>query len=84
MYSEFSCVITYAQTKSGVCGLAAKWAFFSLWLTENKNKPRRLFDKASSIGFEAALALTAFYWLAVLFPGKQKICLYQEWERGEG
>lgn len=26
-----------------LCGLAAKWACVSLWLTENKNKPRRFF-----------------------------------------
>lgn len=67
------------QTNSGVRGLPDKWAVFSFWLTENKNKPRRLFDEASSIGFESvlSLALAAFHWLAVHSPGKQEMCLYR-------
>lgn len=37
-----------------------------------KINPGGFFDKPSAISFKSALALTAFRWLAILFPGKQK------------
>lgn len=69
--SEMGCIITYAQTDSGVCGPAALY----------DSRRTKITPQACLIGFEATLTLKSFCWLAVLFRGKHKVYLY--WRAGE-